>query len=379
MMKIFDIIQSQISKCYTRGNDWNISNSKDTYFYFNNENYYEVELDEYIQLSYIKDVDSVILLPTLWERCDKYEILEAIQRGIEQCLKFNSILMVSIQSGSNYRLDIIDSVQKLLSENKIYNKLILFLTDVRSKAYSINQTVLLARKINCSAVGWMDDDVILSDDAFLHLYEDLCHRNFIGSSGALKFPTPKKYPTSKFLNFAKNKMSTKKTKYPHGCCMMVGLSSIKNLIPARYICDDGFFFFELLDMRLDNPQNNMKIVEQSTCQHYVGGNIKDTYFRIRRSIISTLIYCADYSSDKSLYYLKEIQFKGLFPNMLIKSSVKDKIIKSILKFIFLIWHIIILIELFFRRVSGNPLREIAWSAYSWEKTESLKKKSSLFD
>ncbi len=379
MMNIFERMQKQLSKCYVKGNDWNYSKHKDVYLYFSDERCYEVELKECAQLFYIKNADSIILLPTLWGRCDKSEILEAIQRGIEQCIKFNSVLMVSIQSNYSHREDIIDSVQKLLNENEVYDKLILFLTDIRSKAYSINQTVLLARRINCSAVGWMDDDVILSDDAFLQLYEDLRRRGFIGSSGALKCPTPKKYPTSKFLNFAKNKMSTKKTKYPHGCCMMVGVSSIKNLIPARYICDDGFFFFELLDMKLENPQNNMRIVEESICQHYVGGNVKDTYFRIRRSIISTIVYCADYPLDKCLYYLKEVQFNGLFPAMFINVPIKDKIIKSILKFIFLIWHVIILIELFFRRFLGNPLREIAWSAYSWEKTESLKEKKSLFD
>ncbi len=67
---------------------------------------------------------------------DLKDILTNLRQGFgfdEAQYHFNSVLMVSIQSNYNHREDIIDSVQKLLNENEVYDKLILFLTDVRSQ------------------------------------------------------------------------------------------------------------------------------------------------------------------------------------------------------------------------------------------------------
>ncbi|MCL2891416.1 hypothetical protein [Brenneria tiliae] len=375
MKRLFQEIQKQISKCYINDSKWNYCEKRNLYINIFNGKFTEIDFAKIEKLQGVDGVKCLILLPTLWGRGDKSETLEAILRAIDQSRGGSCLLIVSVQSEYKYRKDIIDSIRDKLLELKVEDKFILLLTEIKSKAYSINQAIILAKKMNLLTIGWMDDDVLISKNAFLELFEDLRNRGFIGSSGALKCPIPKKHLTSKFLNFAKDKMMTKKTKYPHGCCMMVGVSSIKKLIPTRYVCDDGFFFFELLDMQLKNPQSNIKIVESCTCKHYVGGNLKDTYYRIRRSIISTIVYCADYPLDKSWYYLKEIQFKGLFPDIFSDTSIKDRLIKCIFKFIFLIWHVIILIELFMRRVAGCPLKQISWSAYTWENTEPLKKQS----
>jgi hypothetical protein len=174
--------------------------------------------------------------------------------------------------------------------------------------------------------------------------------------GARKIPIAKNLKSSKSLHYVKGVMKTESTSYPHGCCLLVEHEQIQNGIPERYICDDGYVCFKMLKPRDSNPMRYLKICNDALCYH-----------------LSLMIYCIDFTGGESSFYLKNMQFYGLWP--LSKFDRSKGLLRGAQKFTFklivFIWFLLIYVELVFRGLLKKPLHKINWAAYKWSEEQAL--------
>lgn len=312
------------------------------------------------------------LLPTVLERCDASEQLCAIEDLIAQVerVESKSGIIISLQSSAS-PMDVNSRLQQWLALGKIGSSVPVFVvcSNIKSKVNAINFSLDVCARAGIEALGYVDDDVVLGEDAIRHLCDAYEASDKPCAVGARKIPHPKSHRTSKVLNACKKIMSTPSTRYPHGCCIVITAERFSKGIPARYVCDDGFICFELIDTDAADPQARLSICEESVCHHTVGGRFMETVRRVRRSLLSVVVFCLDYPSDTSIYYLKRIHFAGLWPFSPLDGSkgMALALKKWVLKFVLFVWTAKIFFELVLRGLADRGLTHIDWAAYRWQK------------
>lgn len=244
-------------------------------------------------------------------------------------------------------------------------KLIGVLLEGSGKWRTLNTVIHLANQLRLDGLGWVDDDVKLEEKCLEQLVKRFLEKKSRGAVGAVKIPEPKINPASRILFHLKN-ITTPACNYPHGCCILIELDVISKGIPDRYISDDGYICFELLDPSLENPLEYLELVSSAKCRHYVGGPTKEIIKRIRRLLLNHHIFLADYPPEKSKFYFSRMLFYGLWPLAPWdkEMSLFKGCIKWTLKFLYLLWFLRTGVELFFRGLLNAPLKEIPWSGYS---------------
>jgi hypothetical protein len=318
----------------------------------------------------------LFLLPTVVERCEAGEQVRAIEELIAQvkCVEQSSGILISLQSSAS-TTDVQARLREWLALGDFASPVPLFIacSNIKSKVNAINFSLDLCARAGIEALSYIDDDVVLGQDAIRHLCDSYDASPKPCAVGARKIPHPKAYRSSRFLNFCKNIMSTPSTQYPHGCCIIISADRFKKGIPARYVCDDGFICFELIDPSAADPQAQLIICDQAICHHSVGGKFWETTKRIRRSLLSVVVFCMDYPAATAMYYLRRIHFAGLWPfSPLDRSKGKTVAAKKwSLKLVLFLWTAKIFAELVVRGLVGKRLTYIDWAAYRWQKRGSF--------
>jgi hypothetical protein len=314
----------------------------------------------------------LFLLPTVLERCDASEQACAIEEMIAQveCVEHSSGILISLQSSAS-PTDIHSRLHQWLALGRIDSSVPIFVvcSNIKSKVNAINFSLDLCVRAGIEALSYVDDDVVLGEDAIRHLCDAYEASAKPCAVGARKIPHPKAHQASKVLNVCKNIMSTPSTQYPHGCCIIISVDRFKRGVPARYVCDDGFICFELIDTTAADAQARLVICEKAICHHTVGGKYFETIKRIRRSLLSVVVFCMDYPADTAMYYLQKIHFAGLWPfsPFDMSNGMAAAAKKWALKFVLFLWTAKIFAELVVRGLVGKRLTHIDWAAYRWQK------------
>jgi hypothetical protein len=99
----------------------------------------------------------------------------------------------------------------------------------------------------------------------------------------------------------------------------------------------------------------------------VGGTWTEIYFRVRRSLLNLAIFVGDYDWAIGSYFLRNIQFAGLWPlgRLETKYGCGPAIKKWVLKAILFLWFSEVCTELLVRALFRLPFSSISWAAYSW--------------
>jgi hypothetical protein len=317
--------------------------------------------------------DVVFLLPTVLERCKSDDHHVACIQFIKQLnaarelnsdLRICGLVVLQCETGR-------ESLARQRLVEMLGSSAALDITGVisnqRSKVASINMVVETFNASGARVIGWMDDDVVLSSECVGVLLRQFRELDYQGAIGPRKFGRPKRFSASRCLHAAKELMKTPDTQYPHGCCILVEASRLSQGIPTRYICDDGYICFELLRPTHESPQGLLKVSDRCRCDHFVGGTWAEIYFRVRRSLLNLAIFVADYEWATGCYFLRNIQFAGLWPlgQLETKYGYGPAIRKWVLKAILFLWFIEVCTELLIRALLRVPFSSISWAAYSW--------------
>jgi hypothetical protein len=317
------------------------------------------------------------ILPTVLSRCKFAEHLCALQQFITELRRARERLpsvhfagMICVQGGPTDAEETINHIRRLLTGLSLSGENLTLCgvaMGARSKVAALNLGFHIFGRAGANGIGWIDDDVLLSRGSLGAIAETLVQNHSLDAVGARKRGRPREFVASRALHRAKTAMSTLATQYPHGCCIIVRASAFPNGIPNRYICDDGFVCFELLEPTKPKPLGRLYLNDEAQVDHFVGGRAWEIYHRVRRSLLCLAIFIADYPWPKGRWYLKYIQFYGLWPVAPFDKSngISAGLRKWCLKLVLFIWFAEVVGELLLRGALRRPLREIRWSAYRW--------------
>jgi hypothetical protein len=233
------------------------------------------------------------------------------------------------------------------------------------KVRTLNAAIGLAERGHFAGVGWCDDDVRMEAGALQRMVASFLERGCQGAVGATKIPHPKPYVTSKLLYRAKQ-VAAPATNYPHGCCILVATSVVIGGIPDRYLSDDGYVCFRLLDPDLDDPQRYLHLVPDARCHYLVAGPAGQTRRRIRRLLLNHHVYLADWPIPVSRYYFHRILFPGMWPvaGWDGQRGFCTALQNAAIKWLYFCWFVAVGAELWLRGLVNRPLRRLTWSTYS---------------
>ncbi len=232
------------------------------------------------------------------------------------------------------------------------------------KVSTLNAGIAIADDLDLTAVGWLDDDIRLDPHCLRELVLDFVRHGSRGAVGATKVAHARPFATSHLLHRLKALTNTA-TNYPHGCCLLVERAVVTGGIPDRYVCDDGFVCFRLLDPEQPDPLHHLRLVPSATCHYEVAGPAGQSRRRIRRLLLNHAIYLADWSYPVARYYFRDILFSGMWPLTDFDSSGGKRrgAAKSAIKWIYFGWFARTAGELYLRGVLRRPLREVHWAEY----------------
>ncbi|WP_211275451.1 hypothetical protein [Actinoplanes rectilineatus] len=232
------------------------------------------------------------------------------------------------------------------------------------KPATLNAGIAVADEYDLTAVGWVDDDIRLEPGCLAAMIEDFVRGGCRGAVGGTKVPHARKYATSRLLHRLKALTATA-TNYPHGCCLLVERAVVSGGIPDRYLCDDGYVCFRLLDPEAADPLRHLRLVPDARCHYEVAGPAGQTGRRIRRLLLNHVIYLADWSYPVSRHYFRSILFSGMWPLTDLDRSVglRHGAAKSAIKWIYFCWFGRTAAELWFRGLFRCPLRQVQWAEY----------------
>lgn len=231
-----------------------------------------------------------------------------------------------------------------------------------AKVRTLNAGIRVADQLGFTAVGWFDDDVRLEPHCLAELVRDFVAHGCRGAVGATKIPHAREHVTSQLLHRAKA-VATPATNYPHGCCLLVARQVVTGGIPDRYICDDGYVCFRLLDPAATDPLHDLRLVPDARCHYHVAGPARQTGRRIRRLLLNHNIYLADWSYPVARYYFRHILFSGMWPlaGWDGRQGVRHGLSKAAIKWLYFGWFSKISIELYLRGLLRRPLDQIDWA------------------
>src|SRR5262245_5710670 len=226
------------------------------------------------------------------------------------------------------------------------------------KVKSLNVAIALALEQGASGLLQVDDDVTVAPGTFESLHEAYVHAGYPVAVGAAKVGVARAGTTSRTLRWLKGR-TRPAVNYPHACCLLVAPELLAPGIPTRYVSDDGYICFKLLDPASNDPFRRLRLVTGTRCVHYVGGGQRRSLRRIRRMLLNHHVYLADFPLDVSRFYFREILFPGLWP----LGSTPDRFrpLDWTLQSLYFLWFASVGIELALRGVLGRPLREIEWA------------------
>ena len=233
------------------------------------------------------------------------------------------------------------------------------------KVSTLNAGIAVADALGLTAVGWLDDDVRLEPGCLANLVRDFRRHGYRGAVGATKIPHARPYVTSRLLHRAKALTETA-TSYPHGCCILVERSVVSGGIPDRYVCDDGYVCFRLLDPDHPDALHQLRLVPDARCHYGVAGPARQSRRRIRRLLLNHVIYLADWSYPVSRHYFRHILFPGMWPLTDFDGSAGRGrgAAKSAITWIYFAWFGRTAAELYLRGLFRRPLREVRWAEFA---------------
>ncbi|WP_442505063.1 hypothetical protein SH528x_003834 [Novipirellula sp. SH528] len=215
---------------------------------------------------------------------------------------------------------------------------------------------------NISAIGWVDDDVSLEPNCISQLVEEWKSVTHPCAVGAKKIGSAHGTTSGRALKWAKE-FTRPAMNYPHGCCILVSFPVLRNGIPLRYVSDDGFVCFELLRPISADPMDRLIISSKAVCRFTVGvstfgGNVR----RIRRILMNHAVFLADYPYEKSMLYMQNCLFWGLWPLAPIErpSLRLSVVIRWALKLLYFVFFCVVVLEIILRGIIGRPRRVIPW-------------------
>ncbi|WP_229891024.1 hypothetical protein [Streptomyces lavendofoliae] len=233
------------------------------------------------------------------------------------------------------------------------------------KPRTLNAAFAVARTLGCAGVGWLDDDVTLEPGCLAHLVRAFVTDGCRGAVGATKVPHTAAYATSRALARAKA-VAAPATCYPHGCCVLVATDVVAGGMPDRYVSDDGYVCFRLLDPGLPDPLRYLRLVPEARCHYVVAGPAGETRRRIRRLLLNHLIDLADWPLPVARYYFRHVLFGGMWPLTGFDRArgVRHGAAVAAIKWLYFCWFCGVGAELYVRGLLRRPLREVRWAPYS---------------
>jgi hypothetical protein len=233
------------------------------------------------------------------------------------------------------------------------------------KIRTLNAAIAVAEGVGARGLAWVDDDVRLEPGCLAGMAERFLARGARGAVGATKVGAPKEYAASRLLFAAKSVMEPA-VNYPHACCILVETGVVAGGIPPRYVSDDGYVCFRLLDPSLANPLEHLELVPGALCHYHVGGPAGETYRRIRRMLLNHHIYMADFPRPVARFYFRHVLFTGLWPLAPWDGSRGWRFgaTKWALKWAYFGWFAAVGAELYLRGLLGRPLRRVSWGGYT---------------
>ncbi|MER5358441.1 hypothetical protein [Streptomyces sp. NPDC002785] len=237
------------------------------------------------------------------------------------------------------------------------------------KPRTLNAAIEVAELLGCVGVGWVDDDVTLEPGCLARLVRDFLAAGCRGAVGATKIPHTKEFRTSRLLARAKA-IAAPATNYPHGCCILVATDVMAGGMPGRYISDDGYVCFRLLDPRLADPLSHLRLVPDARCHYYVAGPAGETRRRIRRLLLNHLVDLADWPLPVARHYFRHVLFGGMWPLTGFDGSRGRRfgLGKSAIKWLYFGWFAGLGAGLYLRGLFNRPLRQVDWAPYSTVQT-----------
>ncbi|MEU7657356.1 hypothetical protein [Streptomyces lincolnensis] len=233
------------------------------------------------------------------------------------------------------------------------------------KPRTLNAAVEVAELLGCVGVGWVDDDVVLEPGCLAALARDFLAGGCRGAVGATKVPHTKAFATSRLLARAKE-IAAPATAYPHGCCILVATDVLSGGMPGRYISDDGYVCFRLLDPEAPDPLGRLRLVPDALCHYHVAGPAGETRRRIRRLLLNHLVDLADWPLPVVRHYFRHLLFSGMWPltGFDAADGRRRGVQKAAIKWLYFAWFAGIGTELFLRGLTGRPLYRVEWAPYS---------------
>ncbi|MFF8576582.1 hypothetical protein ACF06L_35715 [Streptomyces sp. NPDC015408] len=233
------------------------------------------------------------------------------------------------------------------------------------KPRTLNAAIEIAESLGCLGVGWVDDDVHLDAGCLSRLARDFLAAGCRGAVGATKIPHTREFATSHLLARAKA-IAAPATNYPHGCCILVATDVLAGGMPGRYVSDDGYVCFRLLDPALPDPLARLRLVPDARCHYYVAGPAGETRRRIRRILLNHLVDLADWPLPVVRHYFRHILFAGLWPLTAFDASGGRRrgLQKALIKWLYFAWFAGVGTELYLRGLTCRPLRAVEWAPYS---------------
>jgi len=232
----------------------------------------------------------------------------------------------------------------------------------RRKMLSLTAAFTIANRADVLAVGWMDDDIRLSDHALSVLWDAFGKCNHAGAIGPLKVGLPRSNGSSRLVARMKRRTEPA-TNYPHGCCILVEADLVRRGMPHRFVSDDGWVCFELLRPEAPDPMEMLRICREAVCWHEIGAaSFGANAQRIRRMQLNHLIFMASYPRAKGLYYLRHILFHGFWPVGVSRKGPAAGVdpLRWLAKALHFLWFSSVAVELVLRGLIGRPLREVSW-------------------
>jgi len=234
--------------------------------------------------------------------------------------------------------------------------------NARRKLATLNIALQVTSHLPYTAVGWVDDDVVLSDNCLMKLWERARDPKFSGAIGAHKIGSPENCTSSKILHLLKG-ITKPATDYPHGCCIIVDRQVVGSGIPWKYYSEDGYICFSLIDIENVDPLHRLVIEHKAFCYHKVGTTgLWSNMRRIRRLLLNHNILIADSRPEVARYYTRKLLFHGMWPYSPLSTEIRlsTATLRAILKWLYFGFYSAVKLELIIRGLIGRPLRTVTW-------------------
>lgn len=307
-----------------------------------------------------------VVLPTTDQRCTPADlrswvtdVVAQLRTTVQALPGERPVVLVVLQHAPGAPDAAVAAVRDLPQDDDVL--VLAATTPVRGKVRALNAAVtLLAGR--CTAVGWVDDDVRLDPGCLARLVAELRSSGGPVAVGARKSPGTTSHTTSRVLARAKRLMPSAMN-YPHGCCMVVTADVLADGIPRRYVCDDGWVCFRLLDPVGPDPFARLRLVPDAVCHYTVGGAAGPTWHRLRRQRVSQLVLVADADEATARCYVRRALLHGvrLWPGEVPPGGRRsDEVVRAVVSWVHVVTTVSLAVELAVRGLVGRPVRHVRW-------------------